>query len=111
MEKIRITGPCTLAGRVRASGAKNAVLPEMAAVLLMDGPVILRNVPAVRDVRTMMQVLRHLGMRDIALTGETLHLGDARIDEPEAPYDLVKQMRASILVLGPLLARLGRARV
>jgi UDP-N-acetylglucosamine 1-carboxyvinyltransferase len=111
VDKIRIAGPCRLAGRVRAGGAKNAILPEMAAVLLLDGPVTLRNVPPVRDVRTMMQVLRHLGMRDIALTGEVLHLGDGRINEPEAPYDLVRQMRASILVLGPLLARLGRARV
>ncbi len=111
MDKIRILGPGRLSGRVRTAGAKNAVLPEMAAVLLLDGPVTLRNVPPVRDVRTMMQVLRHLGMRDIALTGDVLYLGDGRINEPEAPYDLVKQMRASILVLGPLLARLGHARV
>ena len=111
MDKIRILGPSHLSGRVRTGGAKNAVLPEMAAVLLLDGPVTLRNVPPVRDVRTMMQVLRHLGMRDIALTEDVLYLGDGRINEPEAPYGLVKQMRASILVLGPLLARLGRARV
>ncbi|HEU4403343.1 MAG TPA: UDP-N-acetylglucosamine 1-carboxyvinyltransferase [Candidatus Polarisedimenticolia bacterium] len=111
MDKIRIQGPCRLEGRVRISGAKNAVLPEMAAALLVEGPVALGNVPMVRDVETMARVLRHLGMRDLVLEGGALRLGAGGPGEPEAPYALVKTMRASILVLGPLLARLGRARV
>jgi UDP-N-acetylglucosamine 1-carboxyvinyltransferase len=111
MDKIRIQGPCRLEGRVRASGAKNAVLPEMAAALLVEGPVTLENVPRVRDVETMARVLRHLGMREVALEEGRLRAGDGALGEPEAPYALVRTMRASILVLGPLLARLGRARV
>jgi len=111
MDKIRIQGPCRLEGRVRISGAKNAALPEMAALLMLDGPALLRNVPAVRDVDTMIKVLRHLGMRDLSLTGDRLSRTGGGTLEPEAPYALVKTMRASILVLGPLLARLGRARV
>jgi UDP-N-acetylglucosamine 1-carboxyvinyltransferase len=111
MDKIRIQGPCRLEGRVRISGAKNAALPEMAALLMLDGPALLRNVPAVRDVDTMIKVLRHLGMRDLTLTGDALSRTGGGSLEPEAPYALVKTMRASILVLGPLLARLGRARV
>ncbi len=111
MDKIRIHGPCRLEGRVRASGAKNAVLPEMAATLLVDGPVTLRNVPVVRDVQTMVKVLGHLGRRQVTFEGDVLRLEGGAAGEPEAPYDLVRTMRASILVLGPLLARLGRARV
>ena len=109
MDKIRIQGPCRLKGAVRASGAKNAVLPEMAATLLVEGPVRLRNVPIVRDVQTMTKVLRHLGMRQLTLEGNVLQADGGVPGEPEAPYDLVRTMRASILVLGPLLARLGRA--
>jgi UDP-N-acetylglucosamine 1-carboxyvinyltransferase len=111
MDRIRIQGPCRLQGTVRASGAKNAVLPEMAATLLIEGPVTLRNVPVVRDVQTMVKVLRHLGMRSMTLDGNTLRAEGGAAGEPEAPYDLVRTMRASILVLGPLLARLGRAKV
>ncbi|MEK7282693.1 MAG: UDP-N-acetylglucosamine 1-carboxyvinyltransferase, partial [Acidobacteriota bacterium] len=111
MDKIRIQGPCRLAGRVRASGAKNAVLPEMAATLLVDGPVTLRNVPVVRDVQTMIKVLRPLGVQEAALDGDTLRVQGGTNGEAQAPYDLVRTMRASILVLGPLLARLGRAKV
>ncbi|HEV8702444.1 MAG TPA: UDP-N-acetylglucosamine 1-carboxyvinyltransferase [Candidatus Polarisedimenticolia bacterium] len=111
MDTIRIQGPCRLAGRVRASGAKNAVLPEMAATLLVDGPVVLRNVPVVRDVQTMIKVLRPLGAGAAGLDGDTLRVQGGTGGEAQAPYDLVRTMRASILVLGPLLARLGRARV
>jgi UDP-N-acetylglucosamine 1-carboxyvinyltransferase len=111
MDKIRIQGPCRLRGTVRASGAKNAVLPEMAATLLLEGPVTLRNVPVVRDVQTMVKVLRHLGVRSLKLEGNSLSAEGGAAGEPEAPYDLVRTMRASILVLGPLLARLGRAKV
>jgi UDP-N-acetylglucosamine 1-carboxyvinyltransferase len=111
MDRIRIQGPCRLQGKVQASGAKNAVLPEMAAMLLVEGPVRLHNVPNVRDVQTMIRVLRHLGMRDLTLDGNLLRAEGGTPGEPEAPYDLVRTMRASILVLGPLLARLGRAKV
>src|SRR5262245_7729285 len=111
MDKIRIQGPSHLKGTVRASGAKNAVLPEMAATLLVEGPVRLHNVPVVRDVQTMTRVLRHLGMRQLTLEGNVLQADGGAPGEPEAPYDLVRTMRASILVLGPLLARLGRAKV
>ena len=111
MDTIKIQGPCRLAGRVRASGAKNAVLPEMAATLLVDGPIVLRNVPVVRDVQTMIKVLRPLGVGQATLDGDTLRVQGGTVGEAQAPYDLVRTMRASILVLGPLLARLGRARV
>ncbi len=111
MDTIRIQGPCRLDGRVRISGAKNASLPEMAALLMLEGPALLKNVPAVRDVQTMIKVLRHLGMRDLALADGTLASAGGDPVEPEAPYALVRTMRASILVLGPLLARLGQARV
>src|SRR6058998_3705865 len=111
MDKIRIQGPCRLHGKVRVSGAKNAVLPELAAMLLVEGSVSLRNVPVVRDVQTMIKVLRHLGMRDVTLDGGTLRAEGGAPGEPEAPYDLVRTMRASVLVLGPLLARMGRAKV
>jgi len=111
MDKIRIQGPCRLRGTIRASGAKNAVLPEMAATLLLEGPVTLRNVPVVRDVQTMVKVLRHLGVRSLRLEGNSLSAEGGAEGDPEAPYDLVRTMRASILVLGPLLARLGRAKV
>src|SRR3989442_5510553 len=111
MDKIRIQGPCRLHGKVRVSGAKNAVLPELAAMLLVEGPVSLRNVPVVRDVQTMIKVLRHLGMRDVTLDGGTLRAEGGAPGEPEARNVLVRTRRASILVLGRLLARLGRAKV
>jgi len=111
VDKLRIEGPCRLKGSVRVSGAKNAVLPEMAAALLIEGAVTLENVPAVRDVETMARVLRHLGMRQVSLENGTLRTEGGDPGNPETPYALVKTMRASILVLGPLLARLGRARV
>jgi UDP-N-acetylglucosamine 1-carboxyvinyltransferase len=111
MDKIRIQGPCRLEGRVRVSGAKNAVLPEMAACLMLEGPVALRNVPEVRDVATMLRVLQHLGLPDVQLSGGVLRAAAREPVKTEAPYNLVRTMRASILVLGPLLARLGRARV
>src|SRR5262245_29334973 len=83
----------------------------MAALLMMEGPVTLKNVPVVRDVTTMGLVLRHLGIRDLVLDNNVLTASGCEPKEPEAPYNLVRTMRASILVLGPLLARLGRARV
>ncbi len=111
MDKLRVVGPATLTGRVRISGAKNAVLPEIAAFLMLDGAPTLRNVPAVRDVTTMLRVLEHLGVRGATLENGVLRAEKSEPAEPEAPYGLVKTMRASILVLGPLLARLGRAKV
>src|SRR2546426_11750222 len=97
MDKIRIHGPCRLQGRVRASGAKNAVLPVMAATLLVDGPVTLGNVPVVRDVQTMIKVLRHLGARRASLGGGVLRGEGAAAGEPEAPHELGRTLRAPIL--------------
>src|SRR3989442_8518591 len=98
MDKSRIQGPCRLHGKVRVSGAKTALVPELGAMLLVEGPVSLRNVPVVRDVQTMIKVLRHLGMRQVTLDGGTLRAeGGGAPGEPEAPYDLVRTMRASIL--------------
>jgi UDP-N-acetylglucosamine 1-carboxyvinyltransferase len=114
MDRFLITGPTALIGRVRASGAKNAALPALAAALLTDEPVELHRVPKVRDLRTMRRLLDYLGVgSDEPEGGEaTLVLRCARPNSPyDAPYDLVKTMRASVLVLGPLLARHGFARV
>jgi UDP-N-acetylglucosamine 1-carboxyvinyltransferase len=117
MERFQITGPTPLVGRVRASGAKNAALPALAAALLTDEPLRLRRVPGVRDLRTMRRLLAHLGVdgddeRPAGGDGGVLVLRRARPNSPyDAPYDLVKTMRASVLVLGPLLARHGFARV
>ncbi len=111
MDKIRISGGRPLEGTVQVSGAKNAALPALAACLLTDQPVILHNIPRVRDVITMFRVLEHLGGEPAQENGGTARIRVQRIGEPEAPYDLVRTMRASVLVLGPLLARTGRARV
>ncbi|MFQ5700482.1 MAG: UDP-N-acetylglucosamine 1-carboxyvinyltransferase [Acidobacteriota bacterium] len=111
MDKIKIRGGRRLAGSVRVSGAKNAALPALAATLLTDQPVVLHNVPRVRDVITMLRVLEHLGGRSDLDQAGSCTVRVARIGEPEAPYDLVRKMRASVLVLGPLLVRTGRARV
>ena len=93
------------------SGAKNAVLPAMAAALLTPEPVVLENSPAVRDVSTMLRVLQRLGAADPVRENGRIILRVPEIRSPEAPYELVKTMRASVLVLGPLLARCGEARV
>src|SRR5258706_15042355 len=94
MDKIRIQGPSRLSGRVRASGAKNAVLPEMAAMLLVEEPVTPRNVPAVRDVQTMIRVLHHLGLPGGALSGDTPRSAGRGPGGADGPYDLVRTMRA-----------------
>ncbi|MDZ4188639.1 MAG: UDP-N-acetylglucosamine 1-carboxyvinyltransferase [Hydrogenophaga sp.] len=112
MDKLRITGGRALHGEVNISGAKNAALPELCAALLTSEPVTLTNVPRLRDVATMRQLLDHMGVQTQThgeRGGMTLHAADPI--NPEAPYELVKTMRASVLVLGPLLARFGRARV
>jgi UDP-N-acetylglucosamine 1-carboxyvinyltransferase len=111
VEKIRIAGGRPLEGTVRISGAKNASLPELCAGLLTDQAVHLTNVPEVRDIRTMARVLRDLGAEVSLEVGGRLTIAARRITSIEATYDLVKTMRASVLVLGPLLAREGRARV
>jgi len=111
MDKIRIVGGQTLEGTVRISGAKNASLPDMCAALLTDAPVILTNVPEVRDIRTMGRVLGALGADVEFRVGGTVEVRAGTLTSVEAPYDLVKTMRASVLVLGPLVAREGRARV
>src|ERR671924_537730 len=110
MECIEIEGGGQLHGHVRISGAKNAALPVMASLLLTTGATRLRNVPRVRDVVTFGQVLQALGAK-ISFDGSELIIDTTCIDRYEAPYDLVKTMRASFLVLGPLLARYGHARV
>jgi UDP-N-acetylglucosamine 1-carboxyvinyltransferase len=112
MDQFHIFGPTRLAGRVRASGAKNAALPALAASLLTDEPLELHRVPRVRDIRTMRRLLEHLGVASID-DRETLVLRREGRDAStfDAPYELVKTMRASVLVLGPQLARRGHARV
>ncbi|MBW2524544.1 MAG: UDP-N-acetylglucosamine 1-carboxyvinyltransferase [Deltaproteobacteria bacterium] len=110
MEGIRIIGGKPLEGRVRISGAKNAALPILCATLLSDGESLLRNVPKLRDIDTTAELLRTLGRSvDAAPPEVRVHAGGDVT--PEAPYELVKKMRASIVVLGPLVARYGRARV
>ena len=110
MDKLLIRGGRRLQGEVAISGAKNAALPELCAALLTDEPVVLHNVPSLRDVATMRKLLTHMGVQS-AVEGATVRLHAADPIVPEAPYDLVKTMRASVLTLGPLLARFGHARI
>ena len=110
MDSLRIVGGKRLRGTVRISGAKNAALPALAASLLSGGDLLLHDVPAVRDVDTMLRVLEHLGAEG-SRDGSAVQVRCPSIREPEAPYDLVRTMRASVLTLGPLLARHGLARV
>jgi UDP-N-acetylglucosamine 1-carboxyvinyltransferase len=111
MDKLLIEGGTPLAGEVRVSGAKNAALPILCAALLTPDPLTVTNVPRLNDVRTMQTLLAQMGLQVDAGTPGTLVLDAARIEWPLAPYELVKTMRASILALGPLLARTGEARV
>jgi UDP-N-acetylglucosamine 1-carboxyvinyltransferase len=110
MDAIRIRGGATLKGKVRISGAKNAALPILCATLLSDGASRLRNVPALRDIDTTAALLRFLG-RDVTVDAPEVQVAAGSSVRPEAPYELVKQMRASVLVLGPLVGRFGRAKV
>jgi UDP-N-acetylglucosamine 1-carboxyvinyltransferase len=110
MDKFVIQGGTPLVGEIAISGAKNSALPALAACLLTSEPVKLRRIPLVRDIRTMMQLLEHAGANvDVEDGLVTVHA--AKLSQPEAPYELVKTMRASSLVLGPLVARCGRAKV
>jgi len=114
MDKFVVRGGNPLLGTVRISGAKNAALPAMAAALLTDEPVVLENVPEVRDIQTMRRLLVEMGAEVELRHDRTHHRTTIQCCEPiraEAPYELVKTMRASTLVLGPLVARTGCARV
>ena len=110
MQKIIVEGGVPLHGEVRISGAKNAVLPILCAALLADGPVTLRNVPQLHDVRTTRKVLAELGA-GIQADGDVVVVDPRSVHSHVAPYELVKTMRASVLVLGPLLAKHGAAEV
>lgn len=110
VDNIRIVGGKPLEGRIRISGAKNAALPILCAALLTDGDHVFRNVPDLRDIETTARLLRRLG-QDVTVEPGVVRVSAHPAPEPDAPYDLVKQMRASVLVLGPLVARYGRARV
>jgi UDP-N-acetylglucosamine 1-carboxyvinyltransferase len=110
MDKLVIKGGPALQGRIPTSGSKNAALPALAAALLTSEPVTLRRIPRVRDIRTMQRLLVDIGSQ-VETENGALRIRTPKIVSPEAPYELVKTMRASSLVLGPLVARCGRARV
>lgn len=111
MDKLVIEGGVPLAGTVAISGAKNAALPILTAALLTDEPLIINNVPHLRDVSTMLNLLMQMGVTTSLDEKGGVELRAGKITDPVAPYELVKTMRASVLVLGPLVARLGEARV
>ena len=111
MDKLLIRGGRPLHGDIAISGAKNAALPELCAALLTAEPVVLHNVPRLQDVATMLKLIRNMGVTAERDDNGTVRLSAGELHTPEAPYELVKTMRASVLALGPLLARFGRARV
>jgi len=113
MDKLLIRGGRPLHGELAISGAKNAALPELCAALLSAEPLVLANVPRLQDVATMLRLLRTMGVRceRSEARPDEMRIDAGALDHPVAPYELVKTMRASILVLGPLLARCGRATV
>ena len=110
MEKFVIQGCTPLSGTIPVSGSKNSALPALAACILTGETVTLDRIPPVRDIGTMIDLIRYSGA-EVNVTGERVTIRAANIDKPEAPYEVVKTMRASSLVLGPLVARCGRARV
>jgi len=110
MDKIIINGGKPLEGRVKISGAKNAVLPMMAAALMVDGISTITRVPNLRDTRTMIRLMEIIGAK-VSFKNGTLTVDGSTVNNPEAPYDLVKTMRASFYVLGPLIARFGEVKV
>src|SRR3954452_9023414 len=111
MDKFVITGGIALQGEIPTNGSKNAALPALAATLLTDEPVVLHRVPRVRDIRTLRRLLDHLGMGSEDREGGEIVVRRQSADRSsdDAPYDLVKTMRASVLVLGPQLAKRGHA--
>jgi len=111
MDKLVIQGGVPLAGEIRISGAKNAALPILCAALLTEEPLIIGNVPHLRDVTTTLELLNQMGMGVSVNDNMRVELTAAKLHNLEAPYELVKTMRASILVLGPMLARFGQAKV
>ena len=111
MDKLLIRGGRTLHGMIEVAGAKNAALPELCAALLTDQPVVLDNVPRLQDVSTMLKLLANMGVRVERTEHGQVTLDASALERAEAPYELVKTMRASVLALGPLLARCGHARV
>jgi UDP-N-acetylglucosamine 1-carboxyvinyltransferase len=111
VDKLRITGGRPLEGEIAISGAKNAALPILCAALLTEQPLALSNVPRLMDIATMAKLLGQMGVEVERLSQNQLSLRAKSINDPTAPYELVKTMRASVLVLGPLLARCGRAKV
>ena len=110
MDKLRILGGSQLRGSLDIAGAKNAALPILISSILTDSPLVVSNVPKLKDIETTLKLLKHLGV-DIKSEGKAICMSARQIDKTEAPYDLVKTMRASVLVLGPLLARFGNANV
>jgi len=110
VDNIRIVGGARLAGSIPISGAKNAALPILCASLLAEGDHVFRNVPDLRDIGTMTKLLSHLG-QEASFEDGVVRVRGRSVDDADAPYELVKQMRASVLVLGPLVARYGKARV
>ena len=110
MDKIIIEGRRPLSGTVKMSGAKNAVLPIMTAALIPSGISRITRVPKLRDTYTMIKLLEIVGA-NVVFNGNTLEIDSTNVDNPEAPYDLVKTMRASFYILGPLMARFGRVKV
>ncbi|MCT9813324.1 UDP-N-acetylglucosamine 1-carboxyvinyltransferase [Acidovorax sp. Be4] len=111
MDKLLIRGGHPLHGEVSISGAKNAALPELCAALLTAEPVVLRNVPRLQDVATMLKLIRNMGVEVEHAADGSVRIDASRLSTPEAPYELVKTMRASVLALGPLLARFAEATV
>lgn len=111
MDKLLIRGGHQLLGTVDVAGAKNAALPELCAALLTEQPVELRNVPRLQDVATMLKLIRNMGVTAEHREDGSVLLDAGALNNPEAPYELVKTMRASVLALGPLLARFGKAKV
>ena len=111
MDKLVIGGGVRLDGEIRASGAKNAALPILAAALLADEPVTVGNLPHLHDVTTMIELMGRMGVELLIDEKMSVEINAMTIKETTAPYELVKTMRASILVLGPLLAHFGKAEV
>ena len=111
MDKLLIRGGRQLHGEVRISGAKNAALPELCAALLTSEPVTLVNLPRLQDVATMLHLIRNMGVTIEQAADGSVCIDSSKLSSPEAPYELVKTMRASVLALGPLLARFGDATV
>jgi UDP-N-acetylglucosamine 1-carboxyvinyltransferase len=111
MDKLLIRGGRPLHGEVRISGAKNAALPELCAALLTPDAVTLQNIPRLQDVATMLKLIRNMGATAEFSPDGTVVIGSSELHFPEAPYEMVKTMRAAVLALGPLLARFGEATV